>query len=59
MDRYACSYLNEMKYFIDALLTNAALPVSGADGLMATYIAVAAKKSMIEKRPVLISEIML
>jgi len=59
MDRYASSYLNEMKYFIDALLTNAALPVSGADGLMATYIAVAAKKSMIEKRPVLISEIML
>jgi len=59
MDRYASSYLNEMKYFIDALVNDAALPVSGADGLMATYIAVAAKKSMTEKRPVRISEIIL
>lgn len=57
MDRYAASYLNEMQYFVDALTTGAALPVSGEDGLKATIIAVAAKKSVEEKRPVTIQEI--
>ena len=57
MDRYAASYLNEMQYFIDALSTGAALPVTGEDGLKATIIAVAAKKSVAEKRPVAIEEI--
>lgn len=57
MDRYAASYLNEMQYFIDALTTGSALPVSGEDGLKATIIAVAAKKSVEEKRPVSIKEI--
>lgn len=58
MDRYAASYLNEMQHFIDALSNNVELPVSGEDGLKATVIAVAAKKSVAEGRPVLISEIM-
>ncbi|ULQ52428.1 inositol 2-dehydrogenase [Flavihumibacter fluvii] len=58
MDRYAASYLNEMQYFMDALSNDAALPVSGEDGLKATVIAVAAKKSVAEGRPVMISEIL-
>jgi myo-inositol 2-dehydrogenase/D-chiro-inositol 1-dehydrogenase len=57
MDRYAASYLNEMQQFIDALSNNSELPVSGDDGLKATIIAVAAKRSVDEGRPVLISEI--
>jgi myo-inositol 2-dehydrogenase / D-chiro-inositol 1-dehydrogenase len=46
-----------MQHFIDALSNNAPLPVTGEDGLKATVIAVAAKKSVAEGRPVLISEI--
>ena len=57
MDRYAASYLNDMNYFIDAISKNAPIPVSGDDGLKATIIAVAAKKSVLEGRPVAISEI--
>lgn len=58
MDRYTASYLNEMQYFIDALSKDAPLPVTGEDGLKATVIAVAARKSVLENRPVQISEIM-
>lgn len=57
MDRYASSYLNEMQHFIDALSNDIPLSVTGDDGLKATVIAVAAKKSVEEKRPVQISEI--
>ena len=57
MDRYAASYLNEIQFFIDALSKNETIPVSGNDGLKATIIAVAAKKSVLEGRPVAISEI--
>ena len=57
MDRYAASYLNEIQYFVDAISKNTPIPVSGDDGLKATIIAVAAKKSVLEGRPVAISEI--
>ena len=57
MDRYAASYLNEMRYFVDSLVNEAPLPVGGLDGLKATLIAVAAKKSVEEGRPILISEV--
>jgi myo-inositol 2-dehydrogenase/D-chiro-inositol 1-dehydrogenase len=56
MDRYARSYLKEMELFIDALVNDKEMPVGGEDGLQATLIAVAAKKSMQEGRPVKISE---
>jgi myo-inositol 2-dehydrogenase/D-chiro-inositol 1-dehydrogenase len=46
MDRYAKSYLNEMDLFITSLLKNKEMPAGGADGLKATQIAYAAKKSM-------------
>lgn len=57
MDRYTNSYLSEMQHFIDMLVNNAPSPVNGDDALKATLIAVAAKKSVEEKRPVDISEI--
>jgi len=57
MDRYAASYLNEIQFFVDALSKNEPIPVGGNDGLKATIIAVAAKKSVLEGRPVAISEI--
>jgi myo-inositol 2-dehydrogenase/D-chiro-inositol 1-dehydrogenase len=46
-----------MELFIDALIEDKEMPVNGEDGLAATVIAIAAKKSMQEKRPVKLSEI--
>jgi myo-inositol 2-dehydrogenase/D-chiro-inositol 1-dehydrogenase len=57
MDRYLESYANEMKIFCDAVINNLPLPVSGDDGLKSVAIAMAAKKSYLEHRPVKISEI--
>jgi myo-inositol 2-dehydrogenase / D-chiro-inositol 1-dehydrogenase len=58
MDRYLESYANEMKLFCDAIINNTLPPTSGHDGLMSVAIAIAAKKSHLEKRPVKISEIL-
>ena len=58
MDRYAESYLREMGLFIESLLHNKPVPVGAADALAATRIAVAAKKSMLEGRPVAIADVL-
>jgi myo-inositol 2-dehydrogenase/D-chiro-inositol 1-dehydrogenase len=58
MDRYLEAYANEMKIFCDAVINNLTLPVSGYDGLMSVVIAIAAKKSHLEHRPVKLSEIL-
>jgi myo-inositol 2-dehydrogenase/D-chiro-inositol 1-dehydrogenase len=57
MDRYLEAYANEMKIFCDAVINNLPLPVSGEDGLMSVAIALAAKKSYLEHRPVKLTEI--
>jgi myo-inositol 2-dehydrogenase/D-chiro-inositol 1-dehydrogenase len=57
MDRYLDAYANEMKIFCDAVINNKQLPVGGNDGLMSVAIALAAKKSHLEHRPVKINEI--
>jgi myo-inositol 2-dehydrogenase/D-chiro-inositol 1-dehydrogenase len=57
MDRYAESYRNEMKLFIDALVRNQPMPVGASDGLAATRIALAAKMSVQKNRPVKLEEI--
>ena len=57
MDRYTEAYANEMKAFCKALSSNSELPVSGKDGLISVAIALAAKKSYMESRPVKMSEI--
>lgn len=57
MDRYLEAYANEMKIFCNAIINNLVLPVSGYDGLMSVAIAIAAKKSYLESRPVKLKEI--
>jgi myo-inositol 2-dehydrogenase/D-chiro-inositol 1-dehydrogenase len=52
MDRYLEAYANEMKIFCDAVVNDLPLPVSGDDGLKSVAIALAAKQSVIENRPV-------
>jgi myo-inositol 2-dehydrogenase / D-chiro-inositol 1-dehydrogenase len=57
MERYLESYANEMKIFCDAVINDLPLPVTGMDGLMSVAVALAAKKSHLEHRPVKMSEI--
>ena len=57
MDRYLEAYANEMKIFCDSIINDLPLPVTGNDGLMSVAVALAAKKSYLENRPVKISEI--
>lgn len=57
MERYLEAYTNEMKIFCDAVINNLQLPVSGNDGLMSVAIALAAKKSHLEHRPIKLTEI--
>ena len=58
MDRYLDAYANEMKIFCDAVVNDLSLPVSGDDGLKSVAIALAAKKSWQENRPVKLSEVL-
>jgi myo-inositol 2-dehydrogenase/D-chiro-inositol 1-dehydrogenase len=57
IDRYADSYRLELAAFLDALLTNKPMPITGGDGLQAMLMALAANKSMKENRAVKISEV--
>jgi myo-inositol 2-dehydrogenase/D-chiro-inositol 1-dehydrogenase len=58
MDRYIEAYANEIKEFSTAILEDKEISVGGNDGLLAVIIGLAAKKSVQEKRPVKIAEIM-
>lgn len=58
MDRYIESYVIEMEAFINAVVNDKEVPVSGKDGLMSVAIALAAKKSVAENRPVKLCEIL-
>jgi myo-inositol 2-dehydrogenase/D-chiro-inositol 1-dehydrogenase len=58
LERYNASYNQEIREFIDALLSGGKMPVDGTDGLLSIAIGLAAKKSVAEARPVLISEIL-
>lgn len=57
LERYTESYLSEMREFIKALQPGQEVPVGGSDALQATLIALAAKKSVLENRPVDIDEV--
>jgi myo-inositol 2-dehydrogenase/D-chiro-inositol 1-dehydrogenase len=57
LERYTESYLYEMREFISALTQDHQVAVGGEDALKATLIALAAKKSVQENRPVTIEEI--
>lgn len=57
LERYAESYVAEMREFVDAVRNNQAPSVTGMDGLMPVRMGLAAKKSLLEKRPVKLSEV--
>ena len=58
MERYTESYYIEMCEFVDSILKGKTLSVTGKDGLLSVAIGLAAKKSMDEKRPVRLDEIL-
>lgn len=58
LERYDASYNQEIREFIDALVSGSEMPVDGNDGLLSIAIGLAAKKSCKENRPVSLSEIL-
>jgi myo-inositol 2-dehydrogenase / D-chiro-inositol 1-dehydrogenase len=57
IERYTESYVTEMQAFVDAVLHDKPVPVTGYDGRMAAVLGLAAKKSLAQHRPVRLSEI--
>lgn len=57
LERYMQSFSSEMIEFVDAIVGNTEVPVTGNDGLKCILIGMAAKKSLMENRPVRLSEI--
>ena len=57
MDRYTESFANELGEFVAAVMKDKPTPVSGIDGRTAVAMAVAAKKSYDEHRPVRLDEV--
>ncbi len=58
LERYDASYNQEIREFIDALVSGSKMPVDGEDGLMSIAIGLAAKKSVEENRPVRLEEVL-
>ncbi|OCT12085.1 inositol 2-dehydrogenase [Paenibacillus pectinilyticus] len=56
LERYQAAYIEETQMFIDAILNDKCVPVSGEDGIQAERIALAAKLSSRLGRPVKVSE---
>ena len=57
MERYLQSFANELSEFVDCVLEDRPTPVSGADARVPVVMALAAKKSHLERRPVRLSEV--
>lgn len=57
IDRYAESFENELRTFVEAVVENKPAPVTGIDGRASVVLALAARKSFEEHRPVRIEEI--
>lgn len=57
LERYMQAYVAEVSAFIDAVVNDKEVAVSAEDGLKPVLIGLAAKKSLVENRPVRISEI--
>jgi myo-inositol 2-dehydrogenase/D-chiro-inositol 1-dehydrogenase len=56
LERYLASYITELKDFFEAIEQDKEVSVPGMDGLKPVLIALAAKKSLIEGRPVKVEE---
>jgi myo-inositol 2-dehydrogenase/D-chiro-inositol 1-dehydrogenase len=59
MDRYRDSFMAEMRAFVAAVVNDTPTPVTGSDGRVPVVMALAARKSYEERRPVLTEEISL
>jgi myo-inositol 2-dehydrogenase/D-chiro-inositol 1-dehydrogenase len=57
LERYSESYVTEMTAFVEALRHNKPVPVNGRDGRIPVVMALAAQRSLVERRPVYLSEI--
>ncbi|TAH72118.1 MAG: inositol 2-dehydrogenase [Anaerolineaceae bacterium] len=57
LERYMASFSKEVSLFVRSIIDNTEVPVNINDGLQPVLIAKAAKKSIDENRPVLLSEI--
>jgi myo-inositol 2-dehydrogenase / D-chiro-inositol 1-dehydrogenase len=57
MERYTESFAAELKAFVDAVLEDKPVPVTGADSRVPVVMALAARKSYDEHRPVRLEEI--
>eukprot|EP00188_Purpureofilum_apyrenoidigerum_P003013 Plantae.Rhodophyta-Purpureofilum_apyrenoidigerum.ctg30583.p1 GENE.Plantae.Rhodophyta-Purpureofilum_apyrenoidigerum.ctg30583~~Plantae.Rhodophyta-Purpureofilum_apyrenoidigerum.ctg30583.p1 ORF type:complete len:425 (+),score=77.96 Plantae.Rhodophyta-Purpureofilum_apyrenoidigerum.ctg30583:57-1277(+) len=57
MDRYTDSFVTELQEFVDCVLNDEDVPVTGWDGRAPVVIALAAKKSYYEQRPIKLSEV--
>ncbi len=57
LERYAESYVAEMRAFVESIQQDAEPPVTGHDGRIPVLMAMAAERSLHEKRPVRLAEI--
>ncbi len=57
MERYIESFTNELRAFVEAVAENKPVPVSGNDGRVPVLMALAARKSYDEHRPVRLEEV--
>jgi len=57
MERYSQSFVSELKAFVQAVVQDKPVPVNGADGRIAVVMALAARKSFDERRPVQLKEV--
>jgi myo-inositol 2-dehydrogenase/D-chiro-inositol 1-dehydrogenase len=57
MDRYTESFLVELQAFVDAVLQDRPVPVTGHDGRAAAVLALAAQRSYHAGRPVRLDEV--
>ena len=57
MDRYTESFATELRAFVDAVLDDKPTPVTGIDGRIPVVMALAARKSYDEHRPVRLEEV--
>jgi myo-inositol 2-dehydrogenase / D-chiro-inositol 1-dehydrogenase len=57
MDRYTDSFVSELREFVEAVIGDKPTPVTGADGRIPVVMALAARKSYDEHRPVRLDEV--
>ncbi|HEX6384519.1 MAG TPA: inositol 2-dehydrogenase, partial [Anaerolineae bacterium] len=57
LERYTDSFIAEMSAFVESIRQDTVPPVTGEDGRIPVVMAMAAKKSYLENRPVQLSEI--